>query len=184
MRIIKCEMCGGTDIIKENGVYVCQSCGIKYSLEEARKMMVEIQGTVDVRGSVKVENSASVDSLLKRAFILIEDSDYGKAKEYLDQALGIDPECAKAYVGQLLCELKLNREDLLATESRDYQDNKLFEKAVKFADEEYADQLKKYVEAAMLERAKPGYFEKAAASGRTKDGIEYKKGKNGYTIVK
>lgn len=183
MRVIKCEMCGGTDIIKEAGVYVCQSCGIKYSLEEAKKMMVEVQGTVDVRGSVKVENSASIDSLIKRAFMLIEVRDYNKARELLDQTLNIDPECAKAYVGQLLCELELNQESLLATESRDYQEDKLFERAVKFADAEYADQLEKYAELAKQERAKSDYFEKAIFSGYTKDGIKYEKGKDGYIIV-
>ena len=33
MAMIKCEMCGITDIIKQDGVFVCQSCGIKYSPE-------------------------------------------------------------------------------------------------------------------------------------------------------
>lgn len=47
MKQLKCEMCGGTDIIKQDGLYVCQSCGVKYSVEEARKMMIE--GVVDVR---------------------------------------------------------------------------------------------------------------------------------------
>lgn len=37
MAMIKCEMCGSTDIIKQDGVFVCQSCGIKYSPEEAKK---------------------------------------------------------------------------------------------------------------------------------------------------
>lgn len=36
MKKIVCEMCGG-ELIKDNGVFVCQSCGCKYSLEEAKK---------------------------------------------------------------------------------------------------------------------------------------------------
>ena len=48
MKQLKCEMCGGTDLIKQDGVFICQSCGIKYSVEEAKKMMVE--GTVQVEG--------------------------------------------------------------------------------------------------------------------------------------
>lgn len=39
MPSITCEMCGSTDIIKENGVYVCRSCGTKYTVEEARKLI-------------------------------------------------------------------------------------------------------------------------------------------------
>ena len=46
MKQLTCEMCGSTDLMKQDGVFVCQSCGTKYSVEEAKKMMVE--GTVDV----------------------------------------------------------------------------------------------------------------------------------------
>ena len=59
MKQLTCEMCGSTDLLKQDGVFVCQTCGTKYSLEEAKKMMIE--GTVDVSGStVKVDNSASI----------------------------------------------------------------------------------------------------------------------------
>ena len=44
MKQLTCEMCGSTDLMKQDGVFVCQSCGTKYSVEEAKKMMVE--GTV------------------------------------------------------------------------------------------------------------------------------------------
>ena len=42
MKRLVCEMCGGTDLIKQDGVFVCQSCGCKYSVEEARKMLKEV----------------------------------------------------------------------------------------------------------------------------------------------
>ena len=62
MKQLTCEMCGSTDLIKQDGVFVCQSCGCKYSVEEAKKMMVE--GTVDVSGStVKVDVSDKVKNL-------------------------------------------------------------------------------------------------------------------------
>ena len=52
-----------TDLLKQDGVFVCQSCGCKYTVEEAKKMMVE--GTVDVTGStVKVDNTDKLNKLL------------------------------------------------------------------------------------------------------------------------
>ena len=36
---ISCELCGGKDLLKQNGVYICQKCGAKYTVEEARKLM-------------------------------------------------------------------------------------------------------------------------------------------------
>ena len=66
MKRLTCEMCGSTDLIKQDGVFVCQSCGCKYSIEEARKMMVE--GPVDVSGSVvKVDQSEKLKNLLSLA---------------------------------------------------------------------------------------------------------------------
>ena len=49
MKQLVCEMCGGTDLVKDAGVFTCQTCGCKYSVEEARKMMVEVEGTVNVK---------------------------------------------------------------------------------------------------------------------------------------
>ena len=58
-------MSGSTDLLKNEGVFVCQFCGCKYSLEEARKMMVE--GTVEVQGTVQVDNSTFVKKYLENA---------------------------------------------------------------------------------------------------------------------
>ena len=41
MKQLTCEMCGGIELLKQDGVYVCQHCGTKYSVEEAKKMMNE-----------------------------------------------------------------------------------------------------------------------------------------------
>ena len=49
MKQLTCEMCGSTDLLKQDGVFVCQSCGCKYSVEEAtgievNKVTVHIDG--------------------------------------------------------------------------------------------------------------------------------------------
>lgn len=36
---IKCEVCGSNNIIKQDGSFMCQSCGIRYSLDEIKKML-------------------------------------------------------------------------------------------------------------------------------------------------
>lgn len=42
MKKIVCEMCECTEFVKEDGLFVCQECGCKYSMEEAKKMMKEV----------------------------------------------------------------------------------------------------------------------------------------------
>lgn len=97
IKALVCEMCGSTDLIKQNGLFVCQSCGIKYSMEEARKMMIE--GTVDVSGSVvRVDNSASIVNYFKMAKSAYESSNQKEAESYCNKIIEIEPENYKAWL--------------------------------------------------------------------------------------
>lgn len=81
MKKITCEMCGSTDFLKQEGVFVCQSCGCKYSVEEARKMVIE--GTVDITGStVKIDDSDYVNRSLENARIALEQEDWEKVSKH------------------------------------------------------------------------------------------------------
>jgi len=53
MKQIVCEMCGGNDLVKQDSVFVCQNCQAKYSVEEAKKMMIE----TDYPAKLENENS-------------------------------------------------------------------------------------------------------------------------------
>ena len=37
--VIRCEICGSRRIVKKDGSFICQSCGIGYSLDEIKKML-------------------------------------------------------------------------------------------------------------------------------------------------
>ncbi len=89
MKALTCEMCGSTNLIKEEGVFVCQSCGTKYSVEEARKMMVE--GTVDIKGVVKIDTSSELQNLYEIARRAKDTENAENAAKYYDQILVKDP---------------------------------------------------------------------------------------------
>lgn len=95
MKALTCEMCGSTNIIKQDGVFVCQSCGTKYSIEEARKMMVE--GTVDVTGTVKVDTTDELKNLYEIARRAKDTDNIEKAEKYYDMILVKDPNSWEAY---------------------------------------------------------------------------------------
>ena len=80
MNKLTCEMCGSNDLIKEDGCFVCQGCGTKYSVEEAKRMMVE--GTVDVKGTVKLDNTAFVEKYLQNAHRALEKQDWEEVEKY------------------------------------------------------------------------------------------------------
>ena len=50
--VLKCEMCSSNQIVKENGYYVCKSCGTQYSIDEAKKLLIEIDNA-----SIRIDNS-------------------------------------------------------------------------------------------------------------------------------
>ncbi len=89
MKQLTCEMCGSNDLIKQNGVFVCQTCGCKYSVEEAKKMMIE--GTVDVRGTVQIDNTAFVEKYLANARRAKEKEDWEETEKYYNLVEQNDP---------------------------------------------------------------------------------------------
>lgn len=98
MKQLTCEMCGSTDLIKQDGVFVCQSCGCKYSVEEAKKLMID--GTVDVSGStVFIDNTKQVESNLKRAKQYETQGNNFFAMEYYNKALDLDADNIEANDG-------------------------------------------------------------------------------------
>lgn len=58
MKAIQCEMCSSTDIVKKEGFFVCQYCGTKYTVDEARKLMANDEPiAVSVKEPIKVVNN-------------------------------------------------------------------------------------------------------------------------------
>lgn len=95
MKQLTCEMCGSTELMKQDGVFVCQTCGTKYSVEEAKKMMVE--GTVEVKGTVKVDDSSKIDNYYKMAESAYNAGNKQEAENYCNKIIEIDPENYKAW---------------------------------------------------------------------------------------
>ncbi|MBQ2827695.1 MAG: TFIIB-type zinc finger domain-containing protein [Clostridia bacterium] len=89
MKQLTCEMCGGVDLVKNEGLFVCQNCGTKYTVEEAKKMMIE--GTVDVQGTVKVDNSAFVEKYLANARRAKQKEDWDEVEKYYNMVEQNEP---------------------------------------------------------------------------------------------
>ena len=57
MKRLTCELCGSIDLIKQDGAFVCRSCGMKYTLEEAKKLMAEAEGMAPATDSASAQVS-------------------------------------------------------------------------------------------------------------------------------
>jgi tetratricopeptide (TPR) repeat protein len=80
-------------------------------------------------------------ALLERAFIVLEDEEWQKADELLEQVLNLDPKNPWAYLGKLLVKLELPSADDLpakavAQRTKSLSEYKDYQKALRFADAE------------------------------------------------
>ena len=100
MKKIVCELCEGTEFAKDGGMFICQGCGTKYTVEEARGMMVEVEGDAPA-----VTNSApsfninqqQLDNILTLANSAYEADNKKEAESYCNRAIELDTNCYQAW---------------------------------------------------------------------------------------
>ena len=86
MQAIRCELCGSQDIVKEDGLFVCRNCKTKYSPDEARKLV----------GTVKIDNSETVENLFTLARRAFQTKNYADAERYYTMILPEAPDNVEA----------------------------------------------------------------------------------------
>lgn len=99
-----------------------------------------------VKETVIASGNANTASLLKRALMFLEDGDWNSADEYCEKVLDIDPENASAYLGKLLSELRVRKQEALKDQAEPFDHNNNYQKAVRFADEKLKTALTGYIE--------------------------------------
>ena len=82
MKELVCKMCNSTEIVKNDDLYICESCGTKYTADEAQKMAVEVV--------LKNDNSEKVSALLKAAKRARDIGNWDSAIKYYDEILALD----------------------------------------------------------------------------------------------
>ena len=94
-----------------------------------------------VKETVVVQQQAqgSAVSLLKRAFIFLEDGEFSRADEFCEQVLNIDPENAEAYIGKLMAELNVRSRESLKDQPQTFDTRNNYQKAMRFG----SDSIKK-----------------------------------------
>ncbi len=134
MKQLTCEMCGGTDLMKQDGAFVCQNCGMKYSVEEAKKMMIE--GTVEVQGTVQVDNTAFVQKYLANARRAKEKEDWAETEKYYNMVEQNDPTNIEAIFYSTFARVK---QALLEAETSDKRQGvfNVLVKSVSIIDDNY-----------------------------------------------
>ena len=112
------------------------------------KIMGKGAGAAPAPAAVNAPVNATVDPLLDRAWMFLEDEDYQKAHEYFERVLDIDPRNSRAYLGNVLATLHLPSVAALDTVIVRLDTFKDFDRAMCFASEAEQLGLKKIYDAA------------------------------------
>ena len=102
--------------------------------------------TTVVKETVISGGNTNTAPLLKRAFMFLEDEDWNSANEYCEKVLDIDPENPSAYLGKLLSELRVRKQESLKDCAEPFDHSKNYQKAVRFGDEKLKTALTGYIE--------------------------------------
>lgn len=102
--------------------------------------------TTVVKETVISGGNANTAPLLKRVFMFLEDGDWNSANEYCEKVLDIDPENASAYLGKLLSELRVRKQESLKDQAEPFDHNNNYQKAIRFADDKLKAALTGYIE--------------------------------------
>lgn len=81
MKVIKCELCGSTEVTKIDGLYQCNHCKTKYTAQEAAKLLQD----------VKIDRSNELENYIVLARRAKEEDNAKNAEKYYELALHIDP---------------------------------------------------------------------------------------------
>ena len=96
--------------------------------------------------SEKQSSTSSSDSttapLLERAFIFLEDGEWQRADDFCEQVLNKEPKNAQAYLGKLMAECRVHKQDELKDCREPFDRNGNYQKVIRFGSTALADSLK------------------------------------------
>ncbi len=119
---------------------------INYVVRGIEKVIKKDEPKATVVKETVIQNgNTNTAPLLKRAFMFLEDGDWASADEYCEKVLDLDPECAEAYLGKLLSELRVKKQALLKDQKNPFDDKNNYQKALRFADENLKSELAGYI---------------------------------------
>ncbi len=126
-----CPECGHKN--KDENKF-CIGCG---KLLEQGKPNVRFADVSTPTVTVEKDNT---ETLLKRMFVFLEDGNWQKADEYCEKVLDLDPECAQAYLGKMMVEMKIRKKSDIS-KSEFYGKSVNYSKMVKYADYNFKNEI-------------------------------------------
>ena len=101
--------------------------------------------TATIKETIVSDSTVHIAPLLKRAFMFLEDGNWEEADAYCEKVLDQDPENAQAYLGKLMAELRVRRQEELQNCQQPFNSNNNYRKAVRFGGDRMSSVLNGYI---------------------------------------
>ncbi len=140
------------DMPKEFARLQAQDMGKVGAVQDLLRGIEKLLGTDEKKADTSAERETqpaanpNAASLLERAFMFLEDGDWTEADRYCDRVLDIEPKCAEAYLGKLMSELEVRKQEQLRDEEEPFDQESSYQKVIRFGDESLKSTLTGYLE--------------------------------------
>ena len=128
--------------------YDMEKIGFIQDLTRGIAKVLDVEKKADIsRDNIVVQQVANSNTLalLKRGSMALEDGEWDKADSFYEEVLNHDPECADAYLGKLLSELRIRKAEDLVTSEHAFKDKLNYQRALRFSAPGEADRLNRYL---------------------------------------
>ena len=122
--------------------------GFMQDLIRGIKKIAAAEGVKETVKETVVVNSgsASTKALLERAFMFLEDGNWTEADTYCEKVLDLEPKNAQAYLGKLMAELRVRKQEKLKDCAEPFDNNSNYQKSMRFGDTAWKETLSGYVQ--------------------------------------
>ncbi len=136
------------DMPREFAKLQAQDMGKVGALQDLLRGIEKIIGAdkAVVKETIVMGGNTQVAPLLKRVYMFLEDGEWVKADDFCEQVLNLDPECAQAYLGKLMAELRIHKKEDLKNCVQPFDGHNHFQKAIRFGDEALQTELQGYAD--------------------------------------
>ncbi len=152
-----------------------------------KKMIPQNGRSESVHEESPVSSVTNTAPLLERAFLFLEDENWESADTYCEKVLDIEPKNARAYLGKLLAELHVSKEEDLAYYEVAFDNSNQYQKVIRFADEELRKTVEEYASIVNnrieQERLEGIYQEAVAIMDLASDEKQFRKASNLFRSI-
>lgn len=131
--------------------------GFMQDLTHGIKKMITANSKPNEKKESNSITNTSVESTIDYALLLIEDGNIEKAEQLLEQAVSIAPKHPMIYVGRLLIECGVKRQEDLVGLIDNFEDSTNYQKAVRFANPQLKAALEGYADTVKSNNVKAVY---------------------------